>query len=70
MTYDLFDTLNNEGNMSSRFSINFEADASELIENLEEVFPRCSNKWVMKKAIIIVLIIHIYIALFFEVSQI
>ena len=28
------------GNMSSRFSINSEANASELIENLEEMVPR------------------------------
>ena len=28
------------GNMSSRFSSNSEAKASELLENLEEIFPR------------------------------
>ena len=27
-------------NISLRFSINFEAFASELLENLEEIFPR------------------------------
>ena len=29
------------GNISSIFSINSEAEASELIENIEEMFPRC-----------------------------
>ena len=28
------------GNISSKFSSNSEADASELLENLEEMFPR------------------------------
>ena len=28
------------GNISSRFSSNSEANASELLENLEDIFPR------------------------------
>ena len=44
--YEKFDTIicstyhyKQQGNNSSRFSCNSEADASELQENLEEMFP-------------------------------
>ena len=46
----------NVGNISSRFSGYSEADASEWLENCEEMFPRA--------ILIINIIIHIYIALF------
>ena len=40
-----------KGNISSRFCSNSEADASELLHNLEEMFPRYLyiNEWAMDK---------------------